>query len=151
GLCLLFALLPALRPAAGDQPRPVVVVKIQESQAAEAGAPGEPPGDPHPRLTYPLGPNNRLRFQMGQGPITRANDGSTNNTMVKIDDRAMEYGNPQGRWDPQQAPLGQGPNGRRRQGVRSTWIHTNIHITQTIELVPSKVTARPGITQPKRE
>jgi hypothetical protein len=38
----------------------------------------------------------------------------------------------------QQRPLGKGPRGRDRHGVIQDWSHGDLHITQTMEIVPGK-------------
>src|SRR5262249_5396833 len=65
---------------------------------------------------------------------------------VRIDGREMVFGQPPGRWDPQRAPLGKGPFGRERHGIRSTYVVENVRITQALEIVPGKPSgkAAPG-------
>jgi hypothetical protein len=125
--------------AAGGARQPVQVTVRDEQPKIDLV---DLPTDPTPRITYLLGHNMRVGFQVhtpqGLQRITCGQDGSTNNTTCRIDNGDMEFGSPQGRWDPQQAPLTPGPAGKKRQGTKSTWVFNNIRITQIVEIVPSR-------------
>jgi hypothetical protein len=137
---LLLLLLPGLDASAGAR-RPVHVTVRDEQPKLELV---DLPTDPTPRIAYNLGHNMRVGFmvqtEQGFQRITCGQDGSTNNTVCRIDNGDMEFGAPQGRWDPQRAPLEAGPAGKRRQGTRSTWVFNNIRITQIVEIVPTRPT-----------
>src|SRR5438477_134601 len=45
---------------------------------------------------------------------------------------------PPSKWESLNVPLGKGPGGRKREGVKSVWVINNVHITQIIEIIPSK-------------
>ncbi len=44
-------------------------------------------------------------------------------------------------------PLPATPTGRKRVGVETTWSHNGIHVTQTVETVPSKPSSKPAAGQ----
>jgi hypothetical protein len=50
----------------------------------------------------------------------------------------------------QQRPLGPGPRGKPRHGVVSTFVFNNVHVTQTMEIVPGKPSAKPKPGQKRR-
>jgi hypothetical protein len=69
--------------------------------------------------------------------------GRTNNTCVRIDGREALFGHnlrgkPTGRWVEREAPLGKDDSGRKREGLRSTWLwaDTKVRLTQQVEVVP---------------
>jgi hypothetical protein len=152
----LFAGLLVLAAAAAgfaDQPggkkpsSPPVRVTIDDAKP-EVAAPVLPV-DPRVRIVTQFMPDMRYGFSVDGKRIMCATNGANNTTLVRIDGRDVPYGNPPGRWQPQQEPLKPGPFGKPRQGVRSTWIYNNLHITQTVEVVPSR-SANPAERQKRK-
>ncbi|HZY85202.1 MAG TPA: hypothetical protein VFE78_10255, partial [Gemmataceae bacterium] len=88
------------------------------------GEPGPAAADLHKRLTFD-------RW------------GRTNNTCVRIDGRETLFGHNlrgklAGQWVEREASLGTDETGRRREGLRSTWLWSGpkIQLTQQVEVVP---------------
>jgi hypothetical protein len=129
-------------------PAPVKVV-IDEEKSEEAALPILPI-DPQPRIVYGFGPTMAFGFLVDGQRITYSLNGSTNNTMVRIDGRDMPFGGPNGKFEPRQAPLEKGPHGKERRGHKTTWIFENIHITQILEVVPSRAAAKAAPGQKRR-
>ena len=58
---------------------------------------------------------------------------------IKVDGQEMVVGQPQaGKWEPMREDLKPKPGGKKRHGVRSTWVVKNLYITQILEIVPTK-------------
>jgi hypothetical protein len=65
-------------------------------------------------------------------------------TALRIDGNVM-YPGPPGRMEVTNAPLPRKPGGKPRDGVQSVYSYNNVRITQTIEVVPTKPSAKtPG-------
>jgi hypothetical protein len=124
---------------AGGLRRPAKVTVVDEQAKVELV---DLPIDPTQRITYQFSQNMRMGFQLhteqGLVRITCGQGGETNNTTCRIDNTDLEFGNPAGRWDPQQAPLAQESGGRKRLGTKSTWVYSNVRITQIVEVVATR-------------
>jgi hypothetical protein len=71
--------------------------------------------------------------------ITYNINGSTHNTLARIDGRDLPFGDPaQGRWESQRVALPKGAFGKNRDGDSSTWVVGKIRFSQVLEVVPSK-------------
>ncbi len=70
-------------------------------------------------------------------------------TSARIDGQEVMLGQPPGKWLGQK-PLGPGPFGKVRQGTQSTWTCKDLHITQVLEVVPSKPFGKPVPGQKRR-
>jgi hypothetical protein len=136
--CLAFAglalgLLAAAGPEGrGQQPPRRVKVKIQDANPViqEVALPIEPQIRAQPAfvgsMAYGLNVDGkRLTFSQGSARTT-----------LRIDGQILHPG-------VQQRPLGPGPRGKPRQGVTSTFVQNNVHITQVMEIVPGKPSAKP--------
>jgi hypothetical protein len=105
--------------------------------------------DPKPRVRYGMqapihmpglaGPNGeRLTFSPQGG----------HDMMVQIDGQIYSMSQI-GKWVSTNVPLGKGPSGKKREGVKSEWVLNKIHITQIVEIIPSKTPPK-GATGSKR-
>ncbi len=135
--CLLATVLTTAH-AGGPAPRVHVKIEDAEPQITEAVL----PVDPQPRIAYGVGPNMSWGLSYNGQRITYSPQAG-HDIKVRIDGREYIFGQPPGRWAPQQAPLGKGAFGRQRHGIKSTYIVNNVHITQTLEIVPGKPSAKP--------
>src|SRR5262249_21369949 len=128
--------------------RPVRVT-IQDEKPVLVEAPVLPV-DPQPRLAFGFNQRDMSFGMTVEGKrIMYSQDGSTNNTMVRIDGQDMYYGQPPGNWDPRQGPLPK-VAGRARHGARSSWVFNKLRITQILEVVPSKSAANAAPGQKRR-
>jgi hypothetical protein len=137
-LLVPLGLVAAGWPAFAQAPARPVQVKIDQGQLQVS----EPavPVDPQQHIVYGVNQMESFGFLVDGQRITYGNDGSTNHTVVRIDDQIMIWGQgQQGQWVSRRVPLGNGPFGKKRIGTKSTWVLNKIHITQSIEVVPSKV------------
>jgi hypothetical protein len=122
----------------GPAPAPAAPVRVTIDDGKPEVVVPVLPVDPQVRIVTQYMPDMRYGFTVDGKRIMCATNGANNSTLVRIDGVDIPYGGPQGRWEPQQAPLKPGPFGKPRHGVYSTWIYSNVHITQTLEVVPSK-------------
>ncbi|MBY0528113.1 MAG: hypothetical protein K2R98_32250 [Gemmataceae bacterium] len=69
--------------------------------------------------------------------LTFAEEGHTNNTVVKLDRRDYVFGDPPGRWQEREAPLGKNALGQERDGLKSSWLYPDqkVLVTQSVEIV----------------
>jgi hypothetical protein len=122
--CLLLALMLGL-PAAADPP---VKVAIQEEKAeiTEPVLPVVPQVVIHPSFT------NQMSYGLngvGGKRLTFSNGSARTNFLI---DNQVLFPNTI------QRPLPAGPRGKPRHGVIETWVQGDLHITQTMEVVPGK-------------
>src|SRR5437016_5233017 len=147
GLPVCLALvLSAIPPGDGQEPaRPVkVVIKDGKMLAADV------PVDPTPRIQAV---SQGMMFGLMVGPtrITCTPNGSVF-PLVRIDNQIIT----QPGFDlatgqiTMLEPLPPGRSGKKRLGTRTKWVVNNQHITQVIELVPSRPASAPPPGQ-KRE
>ena len=134
--CLLAVAL-STGHAQGPNGRVRVKVADAEPQLTEAIL----PVDPRPRITYGVGPTMSWGLAYNGQRITYSPAGG-HDIKIRIDGREYIFGRPPGRWAPQQTPLGKGAFGRQRHGIKSTWVIDKVHITQTLEIVPGKPSAK---------
>jgi hypothetical protein len=129
-----------LATSAGQGQNSPVRVKVEdaEPQVVEAVL----PVDPQPRIAYGVGPNMSWGLSYNGQRITFSPQGG-HDIKVRIDNRELIFGQPPGRWSPRQVPIGKTATGRPRHGIKSTYVIDNIHITQTLEIVPGKPSAKP--------
>lgn len=99
--------------------------------------------EPKPRIEYKFTAQGQIGLtvldaQSNPIPITFADDGETNSTVVRIDGDDVEFGSEDGKWQGGPQPLGRGKDGKQRRGHKATWVYGSIAITQIVEIVPSK-------------
>lgn len=111
--------------------------------------PAQPPAavDPEPRLSFRFGQNMRFGLTVlkdGTGKavnkrLTYSGDGDTNSTVLKIDDKVIEFGGPAGKWLEKDVKFS--------NGSKSVWAVDGIHVSQILEIVPSQqpVEVAPGV------
>jgi hypothetical protein len=133
---LLAGALAAAGPASPQGAAPPVKVTFEDAQPEVTEA--VLPVDPTPRIAYGLSPNQSWGLTYKQQRITYGGPGGGHDIKVRIDGQEFTFGQQPGRLNPQQVPLGKGAFGRTRHGVRSTWEHNKVFITQILEIVPSK-------------
>jgi hypothetical protein len=141
-LLTLPVILAAAAPAWGQASS--VRVKI-DSEALKVTEPVSPV-DPVTHIRYGFSPNMNFGFMVDGQRITYNINGTTGNTMVRIDGADHYYGNAPGQFTSRNQPLPPGPFGKKREGTSATWTVDKVHVTQVIEVVPSKVPpkAKPG-------
>jgi hypothetical protein len=136
-LALTALLAAAARPGFGQQPSPPVVVKIQQEkpQIEEASLPVDMSKGIVANATYFPGMAYGLTIGAERKRLTFS-DGSARTT-IRFDNQNIFP-------NAQQKPLPPGPGNRKRYGVISTFRHADIHITQTMEIVPGKPGPKPA-------
>lgn len=89
------------------------------------------------RIAYKFGPEGQVGLAVldkdNRIPLTFADDGDTNSTLVRIDGAGVEFGSEDGKWEAKNVPLEKG-----KRGHKSTWVCKKISITQIVQIVPSK-------------
>jgi hypothetical protein len=116
-----------------------VKVKI-ENESAVVGEGASLPIDPTPKVRFGYQPNNMMPGLGGLNNerLTISPQGG-HDMMLQIDGQICIIGQQNGKWQTQAKPLGKTPGGKQRVGVTSTWVTSqNVHVTQVIELIPSK-------------
>jgi hypothetical protein len=105
--------------------------------------------------TLPIDPTPKVRYGIQQ-PIMMPGLGGMNGErltyspqgghemFLRIDGQVHVIGQPPGQWESIAKPLGKGPGGKERLGVKSVWVVKNIHVTQIIEIIPSKAPPKGG-------
>lgn len=124
-----------------QETRPAYKVTIADGKALV----GEPLGpiDPNQRVTPLFSGGNSFGICVDGKRITCSNNGSIWQSMMvdgKISDPFTEFGGLGIVKMP--VPLPPTPSGKKRIGTQSSWLHAGVHVTQIIEVVPSK--AAPG-------
>jgi hypothetical protein len=139
-LLVPVGLLAAASQALPQAPARPVQVKIEQEklQVTEPAV----PVDPQQHIVYGVNQMGSFGFLVDGNRITYGRDGNTNHTVVRIDNQIILLGQGPGQWVTREAPLGNGPFGKKRNGTKSIWVHDKIRITQSLEIVPSKVPAK---------
>jgi hypothetical protein len=137
--CTLAAGLLAALPAGQAQtPKPPVRVKFEDARA-QVTQEAVLPVDPVPRIAFGTGFNNNMSWGLSyNGQRITYSPAGGHDMKARIDGREFIIGQPPGRWDPQRVELGKGAFGRKRHGIKSTWVQDKVRITQTLEIVPGK-------------
>ncbi len=131
----LPVVLSAMSPGDGQEPTRPVRVVITDGKALAADV----PVDPTPRIQAGY---QGMNFGLMVGPtrITCTPNASVF-SLVRIDRQIVT----QPGFDPATGrfanvePLPPGPFGKRRHGMQTRWVVNNLHLTQRIELVPSRL------------
>jgi hypothetical protein len=136
-LLILFA------SAAAQESRGPVKVTIKDGKTVI----GEPilPLDPNPRIVPQYSGPNAFGLSVDGKRITCSPQGSIWSSIMvdgNIRDPFTDFNTPQPPKNPD--PLPPTPAGKKRLGAQSAWTHAGIHVTQIIEVVPSK----PASNQP---
>jgi hypothetical protein len=146
GICITFAILSI---ASAQETRPAYKVTIKDGRAVV----GEPivAIDPTPRIRAQFTDMNAFGLAVEGKRITCSEQGSIWQSMMvdgAISNPFIEFGGLRKQQFPQ--PLPPTPSGRKRLGTHSTWIHEKVSVTQVIELVPSKPSAKAGPNQKRQ-
>jgi hypothetical protein len=122
-----------------------VKVKIQEEKLLLTDA-VVPVDTQQQHIVYRYNQQMSFGFLVDGQRITYSPEGSTNHSVVRIDGADTFVGGGPGQWVDRGVPLGPGPFGKKRNGTKSTYVQGKIHITQILEIVPSKLPpkAAPG-------
>jgi hypothetical protein len=131
-----------------EQPPPrLLPVKVEiKSDNEAAGDTGFAPGgvafdiDPRPRLLCQFGPGMRwgiTAVDTGKR-LTYSPDGSTNQTMLRVNGLIGEFGGALGEFVERDVRLGPDPSRRAYGGSRSRWVSNQMHYVQLLEMVSSK-------------
>lgn len=109
----------------------------------------EPPIDPTPRIEAKFNAGMMFGLTVEGTRITCTPEMSVF-PLARIDNQPIQPGfDPMtGQASPQQ-PLPPGPFGKKRLGTQTKWALNNLHVTQIIEIVPSRVSGTSD-TDPKR-
>src|SRR5207302_2639454 len=110
-----------------------------QAAKSEAGEGATLPIDPTPRVRYGLEGGTQMPGLGGMNGerLTFSPQGG-HQIMIQVDGQITILGQPPGKWESLNVPLGKGPGGRKREGVKSVWVINNVHITQIVEIIPSK-------------
>jgi hypothetical protein len=127
---LLVAVLAALPEGRGQAPRVKVTVRDEKPAVEEVALPVDPQLRAQPGYTPNMGyglnvDGKRLTFGVGSG-----------RTSLRIDDRILFPNAATKR-------LGPDPRGKPRHGVQSTYAFGSVHVTQFMEIVAGKPSAKP--------
>jgi hypothetical protein len=130
----------------GVRPPPPVKVAIRDEPEEGPAAAKNLPVDPEPRITYRYGPDQRYGMtalkdregQQLQKRITYSNDGSTNNSRLKIDGKDMDLGAGSGKWLVRGAAIPDDSERKSTSGTKSVMRVGDIEVTQILEIMPSK-------------
>jgi len=143
-----------------EAPQPVKVAIKDEPE--EGGSPvdtgPEIPVDPTPLVQYAY-ESKTLRVGItalkvrsrdgivGAKQITYRDDGSTNNTRLKVDGKDGDLAPPDGFWKTRKQVLPDDPKGLARKRTQSVFQRRDIQVTQIVEVVASKqpVEVAPGV------
>jgi hypothetical protein len=139
GLCLVLALFALALPGSAQEKgsRPVKVT-IQEEKAEIVAL----PLDPQVRIEYQY-VGNMSYGVTAEGKMLTCGPGAAS-AMFKIDEQIMF---PDNVTQPQNLPAG--PNGKKRNGIQTTWKRGDITITQVFEVIAGKPYDK-GATQKRR-
>jgi len=121
-----------------QQARRPVIVKIEDEQAKVE------------EISLPVDPQIRAQpgyVGMGYGLNVEGKrltfGGGSARSSFKIDGQVISPG-------AQARPLGAGPRGKQRHGVIATAVHNGVHLTQIMEIVPGKPSAKPKPGEKRR-
>jgi hypothetical protein len=148
----LFALaaLAVLALAAGDRARGEPVKVTIQAAKSELGEGATLPVDPTIRVRYGIQQPGQMPGLGGlNGERYTYSPAGGHEIMIQIDGQIYIFGQPPGKWDGINVPLGKGSGGRKREGVQHTWVMNNVRITQIVEIIPSKTPPK-GATGNKR-
>jgi hypothetical protein len=123
---------------------PAARVLPAETAAEDVVAEGEI--DPDARLVYRYGSEMRFGLTVVKDRtgkridkrLTFSADGSTNNTLVRIDGKDLAFGGRGGKLTEKGVNLSPDTARQARQRSQSVWSAGNIRVTQTLEIVPGK-------------
>jgi hypothetical protein len=120
-----------------------VKVTIQDEKQV-TGEGSSLPIDPTPQVRYGLDQNTMMPgLSTVRGERLTFSPQNGNPIFVMIDNQMQVFGQGNGRFESRNVPLEKGPSGKVRHGVKSVWVSNNkIRITQYIELIPSKASAK---------
>jgi hypothetical protein len=144
GSLFLFALVAA---TGGQEVRGPVKVTIKDGRAVIGGP--TLPLDPNPRIQPLANGMNACGFMVDGKRITFSQgsvwgvlmvDGNISNPFMAMMNGRIA----------QPKPLGPTASGRKRIGNESNWTHQNIHVTQIVEVVPSKPSTKDAANGQKR-
>jgi hypothetical protein len=103
------------------------------------------PIDPTPKVRFAYVNNNMMPGLAGiNGERLTFSPQGGHDMLLQIDGQVSMIGQPPGQWTTLAKPLGKSTAGKQRIGVTSTWVMQKIHVTQVIELVPSKAPPKGG-------
>jgi hypothetical protein len=95
--------------------------------------------DPRPRVLWQYGPG--MRFGIGavetKKLLTFSADGTTNQTMLRVNGQVGDYGGPLGRFLERDTKLAADRGKKTYGGSKSVWVSGRMQYTQILELVPS--------------
>jgi hypothetical protein len=129
-----LASMPAL---AQETSKPKFSVKIRDEKTVVVDMEGSGAIDPEKRINF----NAQGNFAASITTLQNQQLHLSHMPMFQINGRTLQAGQG-GRFDPVQR-LPKNKNGKERDGFVTTWVIDNIHITQTMELYPSKA-KKPG-------
>ncbi len=135
---LLFAIalvLAAGTLVAGQGATPAVVVRIQDGKLMA----DEAPVDPTPRIEARYSPGMFFGLNVEGTRITCTLESSVF-AAAQVDNQIVQPGfDPNSGQPVPQQPLPPGPFGRKRLGSQTKWVYNNLHFTQLIEVIPSRL------------
>ena len=143
GLALLGLVGVALLPSLAQEPRSPVQVKIEAAEQIEAVEDQALPVDPKQRVFWQYTGNMAFGLTVDDDQKMLCCGAGAIRTIISIDNQILFPANP----GSQQLPPG--PRNKRRLGYQTTAIRQNVHITQMVEAIPSKLT-KGGLGQKRR-
>jgi hypothetical protein len=143
----IFAVAGLLAAATLAETEPVkVTIQTAPNQSGEAAT---LPIDPKPRVRYGMQAPIHMPGLAGlNGERLTFSPQGGHDMMVQIDNQILSMSQ-NGKWVSSNVPLGKGPGGKKREGVKSEWVQGKIHITQVVEIIASKSPPK-GATAGKR-
>jgi hypothetical protein len=122
---------------------PVKVTIQHENTVVGEGA--TLPIDPTPRVHFGYQPQMMMPGLAGpNGERLTISPQGGHQMMMQIDGQISIIGQPPGMWQTLAKQLPKSAGGKQRVGVTSTWVVNKIHVTQVIELIPSKAPPKAG-------
>jgi hypothetical protein len=113
--------------------------------------------DPEPRVEYQYDSSMRFGIRVVRDAagkptskvLTFSQNGTTNNTVLRIDGKESVFGVGAGKWLERDKKLPADPGRHAVNGSTSTWFVNDIAVSQILEIVPSKqpVEVKPGVQQ----
>jgi len=125
------------------KPLPVKVTITDENDGLRNIIAGQPVQlfevDPRPRVLWQYGPGMRFGITATETGkrLTYAVNGSTNQTLLRVNGQEGEFGGPAGKFFERDAKLPPNAGAKSYAGSRSVWVSGKIVYTQILELVPS--------------